>query len=385
MSVRLDAVLKQINKKYGEGTVLPANEYPKLPRFSTGIFAIDAEIGGGVPRGRIVILTGNESTGKSTVASKTVGTAQKLCRYCLTPVGPSGACTHCQSTERMRCFYVDIEGTFDPVWFTALGGNPEELLLFQPDFAEQAVDVVEAVIRTGEIDVVVIDSVAMMSPAVEIEKSAEDQIIGNHARLVNRMMRAIQSGFNSLGTHAVDKPAVILINQLREKVGVMFGNPETMPGGKGQSFASSITLKFFARASERIEESGGEKRNVGQQIRFNVEKNKTYPPHRHGIFTLYNDMSEEYGVVKGYVDNLEAMVRYGVRCGVIEKSGSWLTYVERETGVVHKYQGKAAFVTAVANAEGAEEALWADIMEVLYPHETQEEGTGNTQTQTHVT
>ena len=364
---RLDIVLKQIDKKYGKGTVILGSQYPDLPRFSSGIFSLDVEIGGGVPRGRILIMTGSESTGKTTVAKKVLATAQNTCAVCNThfqaDLETGGwQCPKCKDDGRpFKGFYCDIEGTFDPRWFEALGGHPEDLYLFQPEFAEQAVDVIEAVIRTGEVDIVVIDSIAMMSPAVEIEKSAEDQLMGTHAKLVNRMIRAIQAGFNSLGTANTQKPTVLLINQLREKVGVMFGSNETMPGGRGQSFASSITLKFFARPSERLYESIGEKKPVGQQVRFNVEKNKTYPPHKQGIFTLYTDTSEEYGVRKGEIDNTLSILKYGVRYDVITKAGSWFSYV-RDNGEEVKVQGEDRFVIEMESDRTLEDEIAKKVM-----------------------
>lgn len=363
---RLDIVLKQIDKKYGKGTVIKGSDYPKLPRFSSGVFSLDVEVGGGIPRGRVLILTGNESTGKSTVAQKIMATAQETCSICnvgLTVDHETGEirCPSCEEYRPFNCFYCDIEGTFDPVWFEALGGNSENIYLFQPEFAEQAVDVIEAIIRTGEVDIIVIDSIAMMSPAVEIEKSAEDHLIGNHAKLVNRMMRAIQAGFNSLGIDNMHKPTVLLINQLREKVGVMFGNPDTMPGGRGQSFASSITLKFFARPSEKLYESIGDKKPVGQQIRFNVEKNKTYPPHKQGIFTLYTDTSEEYGVSKGKVDNSLSILRYGVRYGIVQKAGSWFSYIKND-GEEIKLQGEDRFIVAMEENRTIEAEIARKVM-----------------------
>mgnify|MGYP000883778139 CR=1 FL=1 len=367
---RLDIVLKQIDKKYGKGTVIRGNEYPILPRFSSGIFSLDVEVGGGIPRGRILIMTGNESTGKTTVAQKVVATAQHTCRECGSMMFRHGnssplICLNCgEAGKAMMAFYCDIEGTFDPVWFEALGGDNADLYLFQPEFSEQAVDVIEAVIRTGEVDILVVDSIAMMSPAVEIEKSAEDQIVGVHAKLINRMMRAIQSGFNSLGMENPRKPTVLLINQIREKVGVMYGSPDTMPGGRGQSFASSITLKFFARPAERIYESIGDKKPVGQQVRFNVEKNKTFPPHRQGMFTLYTDDSEEYGVKKCKIDNQLSIVKYGVRYGVAQKQGSWYSYVT-EDGEELKVQGEEKFVQALDTRPDIADSIAQKVMQCV--------------------
>lgn len=364
MTSKLDSVLKQIDKKYGKGTVIRGSEYPPIPRISSGVFALDAETGGGLPKGRILIFTGNESTGKSTVAMLAAAQAQKTCKNCLEEMvykGDELVCRNCDDGVPQQAFYCDIEGTFDPVWFAHLGGDPDELYLFQPEFAEQAVDVIEAVIRSGGVDLLVVDSIAMMSPAQEIEKSAEDNMIGVHARLMNRMMRAIQSGFNSLGMDNVHKPTVILINQLREKVGVLFGSPDTMPGGRGQSFASSITVKFFARPSERLYESVGDKKSIGQQIRFNVEKNKTFPPHRQGIFTLYTDWSEEYGVSKGEVDNVAQIIRYGMRFGIINKAGSWFSYQFGEEEI--RAQGLDNFILLLSGRDEVVSEVKEKVME----------------------
>lgn len=347
MSDKLDVVLKQVEKKYGAGTIIRGDQYPDMARFSSGIFSLDVEIGGGIPRGRVLILTGNESAGKSTVASRIVASAQSLCRDCGAVLMPNDngelSCFDCDAVEQsFRVFWCDTEGSFDPAWLRALGGDAHDLYLFQPEFAEQAVDVIEAVIRTGDVDIVVIDSIAMMSPVVEIEKSAEDSIVGSHAKLVNRLMRAIQAGFNSLGAENPRKPTVLLVNQIREKIGVMYGSPDTMPGGRGQTFASSITVKFFARPSERIVESGGEKKVVGQKIRFNVEKNKTFPPGGAGMFSLYTDDSDELGVDKGTIDNTLSVFEYGVRYGVIDKAGAWYRFAIDEQ--VIEGQGKDKFL-----------------------------------------
>lgn len=355
----LEKLIRQANKKYGEGTIIRGNDYPTLQRVSTGIFALDVEIGGGVPKGRIVIFTGNESTGKTTVSKLTIAQFQRTCRNCMRRMDNldvGEVC--CENPEPHKAFFVDIEGTFDPVWFEALGGDLGSLYLSQPQFSEQAVDIVEAVIRTGDVDIIVVDSIAMMSPAEEVEKSAEDLIVGTHAKLINRMMRSIQAAFNSLGSQNKRKPCVILINQLREKVGIMFGNPTVMPGGKGQKFANSIMVSFSARGSERLYETIGNKEDrkpVGTTLRFVVDKNKTFPPHRRGQFTLYTDDSEEYGVIKGEVDNEIQIVRYGVRFGLITKSGSWFTYKNV------KEQGEGAMGRAILEntslREGLENAL----------------------------
>ena len=362
--VVLKKLIAQANKKYGEGTIILGMDYPDLQRMPTGIFSLDVEIGGGIPKGRIVIFTGNESTGKTSIAKKTIAQFQRTCRNCMGKLGGEEPC--CENPEPHKAFFVDIEGSFDPVWFSALGGDIDSLYLSQPQFSEQAVDIVEAVIRTGDVDVVVVDSIAMMSPAEEIEKSAEDAIVGLHARLTNRMMRSIQAAFNSLGSQNVRKPSVILINQLREKVGILFGSPTVMPGGKGQRFASSITISFTARPSERIYEMLGKKEDrkpVGTIIRFNVDKNKTFPPFKSGQFTLYTDDSEEYGVRKGEIDNEMQIVRYGVRYGLIEKRGSWYSY----EGI--REQGESAMGLAILGNEELRMKLEGGLLKKLLGRE----------------
>ena len=348
--VSLDAVIRQVNKKYGDNTIITANRYPKLPRFSTGILALDLETGGGVPKGRMTMFFGQESTGKSLVAQMTVISAQHTCRNCDSPMF-DGICSGCDNGAPYICVYEDVEGTFDTDWFVRLGGDLEALTLCQPEFTEQSIDITEAIIRTGEVDLIVIDSLAMLSPMDELAKSAEDQLVGTHAKLLNRMMRAISSGFNSLGMMNKRKPAVIMVNQLREKVGVNYGSPETLTGGQGQKFAASIRVKFFARPSERVYESVGDKNAIGQVFRFNVEKNKTFTPHREGMYTLYTADSEEFGVSKGDIDTLNQIVTYGVHYGVISGS-TWLSYPDIITTAdgeivseeIIKAQGQANFL-----------------------------------------
>lgn len=362
---KLATLILQADEKYGKGTIIKGANYPELSRISTGVFSLDTAIGGGVPKGRIMILTGNEATGKSSIAQSTIAQFQQTCRNCLKPLseGPgvsSESLCCCNEPEPHKAIFIDIEGTFDPVWFKCLGGDVDALYLSQPQFSEQAVDIVEAIIRTNEIDIIVVDSIAMMSPAEEIEKSAEDLIVGTHAKLTNRMMRTIQASFNSLGMDNLKKPAVILINQLRDKVGVMFGSPTVMPGGKGQLFASSVTVSFAARPSEKIFETTGKKKDqkpVGQLIRFTVTKNKTFPPFKSGMFVLYTDDSEEYGVCKGWIDNEIQMVQYGVRYEVIEKKGSWFEYGGT------KIQGEAAMGKYVLESPEVWAQLRTEILE----------------------
>lgn len=347
----LEDILKDINKKYGTGTVRPANEYPLLTRIPSGIFSLDAEIGGGIPKGRVCIFTGWESTGKTTIAKIIMAKFQKTCRNCLGLVDDCG----CDNPTPHKAVLVDVEGSFDKNWFNILGGSVDDLLLIQPQFSEQAVDIVEALVRSGEVDIIVVDSIAMMSPADEIDKSSEDLLVGTHARLINRMMRSVQAGMNSLGMTNERKPSVITINQVRKNVGVMYGNPDTYPGGLGQKFASSITVKFTTRHGEFIYEDGKKKDDspVGVTVRFKVEKNKTFPPMRSGMFKLYTDDCSY--AHKGSINVEEQIADYGVRYGVVQKSGAWFSFDHK--GEEKQYQGKQALCNALVEDSAMADAI----------------------------
>lgn len=336
MGYTLEQLKKKVDKKYGKNTLIRASQYPKLKRLSTGILAVDLAIGGGIPLGRTMILTGMESTSKTTVSLYVTKMFQNTCKNCYKSFDEC----ECDEPEKHKVVFLDVEGTFDKEWASNIGVNLDELYLSQPQFSEQAVDIAEASIRAEDVDLLIVDSIAMMSPAVEIEKSAEKSIVGNHAKLVNRMCRAIQAGLNSRGMMH-KKPSVIMINQVREKVGVNFGSPHVMPGGKGQLFSASIIMKLLTANSDIINEASGGK-PVGMDIRLKVTKNKTYPPHKKGTFRLYVDNSEEFMVSKGEVDNCETMVRFGESLGILEKDGSWYKYVKDGEELL-KAQGVANF------------------------------------------
>lgn len=254
-----------------------------------------------------------------------------------------GVCPQCgeKEGEPHTCMFLDIEGTFDPVWAKNIGVDLDTLYLSQPGYSEEAVDLAEAVIRTGDVDLLVVDSIAMMTPTEEIEKSSEKQLMGTHAKLNNRMFRSIQAGMNSLGMKNERKPVVIVINQVREDIGTSFGNPIVLPGGKGQKFSASIIAKFYAASSNVIYEKGGAKKAVGQRVRVKTTKNKTYPPHKEGYFDLYTDDSAEYGMKKGQVDNTKTLIEMADSMNMTEKAGSWYSY-ECELGEV-KGQGMDNF------------------------------------------
>lgn len=343
----LDAAIAAINNEFGQGTMLRASQvkWAHFHRIPTGVFGLDVGIGGGIPRGRIVQVMGYDSDGKTTLALLTIAQFQHTCMECVTPFrwytdqqvdAETGEVVKeemvvvepckCGANVPHKCLIIDSEGTFDPVWAAKLGVDVPTLYYVTPEYGEQGVDIVNKVVRTGELGLVVLDSVAQFTPGREVEESAEVGQRPDLALLMNRFMRTLQSGLNSLGLLNDKKPSIMLINQFREKVGVMWGDPRTWPGGLGQNFAASIRL--FLRAGQYINEKGEavQKRPdevYGRVIHWHAKKNKTALPETQGTFKLFNRDIPALGIEAGSINNFEQMVEYGVFLGLINKSGSW--------------------------------------------------------------
>ncbi len=290
----LNNALKQIEKKYGAGAVMRLGQTKTLnvDAIPTGSMMLDMALGiGGVPRGRIVEIYGPESSGKTTVALSVIAQAQKL--------GGEAA-------------FIDVEHALDPVYAKALGVNIDDLLVSQPDSGEQALEIAEALIRSGAIDVIVLDSIAAMTTRAEIDGDMGDLHVGQLARLMSQAMRKLTAAISKSNCVA------IFINQIREKIGVMYGNPETTPGGRA--------LKFYA--SVRIEVRKGEVIKDGSQIigaatRCKVVKNKVAPPFKEATF----DMMYGTGISRtGEVLDL------AVELDIIKKGGSWFSYKDQKLG-----------------------------------------------------
>ena len=319
----LQTALAQIEKSYGKGTVMRLGDRPEMnvEAIPTGSLALDAALGiGGVPKGRIIEIYGPESSGKTTLALHILAEAQKM--------GGEVA-------------FVDAEHALDPVYAAALGVDIDNMLVSQPDTGEQALEITDALVRSGAVDAVVVDSVAALTPRAEIEGEMGDAFVGLQARLMSQALRKLA------GTIAKTNCVVIFINQLRMKIGVMYGNPETTTGGNALKFYSSVRLDV--RRVESIKEGGNV---VGNKTRVKVVKNKVAPPFREAFFDImYGEGIAKWG----------ELVDLAVQLDIVQKSGSWFSMGDERIG-----QGKESVKNFLMSNPDIADKVEAEVRANLY-------------------
>ncbi len=318
----LDMAKSQIERQFGKGAIMRLGErsHQRVDVISTGALSLDLALGiGGVPRGRVVEIYGPESSGKTTLALHVVAEAQRN--------GGIAA-------------FIDAEHALDPVYAKALGVDVDELLISQPDTGEQALEITDILIRSGALDVVVIDSVAALVPRAEIEGEMGDTHVGLQARLMSQALRKLTANISRSQTTAV------FINQLREKIGVMFGSPETTPGGRALKFYASVRIDI--RRIEAIKEGQD---NVGNRVRAKISKNKLAPPFR----------LAEFDIMFGEGISREgSLLDVAVEQGIVRKSGAWYSYDEDQLG-----QGREASKRFLRENPEVAVQLQAKVMEAV--------------------
>jgi len=313
--------LESIQKQFGKGSIMRLGDSPieVMEVISTGIMPLDAALGvGGIPKGRIIEIYGPEASGKTTVCLSIISELQK-----------AGGVTA----------FIDAEHALDPTWAQTLGVKLEDLLVSQPDTGEQALEIVETLVRSGGVDLIVVDSVAALTPRAEIEGEMGDAVMGLQARLMSQALRKLTAIVSK------SKCTILFTNQLRQKIGIMFGNPETTPGGLAMKFYASVRMDV--RKIESIKKDGVV---VGSRARVKVVKNKVAPPFREAEFTI----------TANGIDRLEALIDTAIVQGILIKSGAFIKYMDKTLG-----QGKDQVKEVLMQDDKLRQAIVREVRDKL--------------------
>lgn len=322
---RLSALLAsdlvaKLRTDHGSTVLLRASDHKvqKLDRIPSGIFDFDYALGGGFPAGRVTTLYGPKSSAKTTIFLKTIANAQNMCSNCFSFLDPETEKCKCGSYRDFVIAFLDVEGTLDIPWAKTLGVDTEQLALDIPEYAEQALDIGEALLRTGEIDILVLDSIAFLVPRKEIESSTDKDLMGVQARKVGSGVRKFVAAMNGVGKDTGRRPTVFFTNQIRYKLGVMFGNPETQPGGMGPGFAASVEARVKPIKFEMDDHSG---KPIWAELGFKIEKNKTCGAKMEGSYKLM--VSDTETKKAGDIYDEPSMIAWAEKYGLVTRKGGY--------------------------------------------------------------
>lgn len=313
-------LVKKLKKANGESTLLRAsdNKLVKTPRIPTGIFELDYAFGGGFPVGRISTLYGQKSSGKTTIFLKAIANAQRMCSNCWTYWDEEKGSCECGDYRETVCAFLDVEGTFDSEWAEKLGVDTDNLILDVPEYAEQALDIGEALLRSGNVDVLCLDSLAFLVPQKEIENSVTKDGMGISPRLIGKGVRKFLSAMNGVGRDTERRPTVFFTNQIRYKLGLLFGNPETTAGGQAPGFAASLECRLEAKKYEIHEAT---QKPISVNMKYRVDKNKTYGAKMAGEYQLMLTDTEHKKVGESCPE--AALIKWGEYLEIIKRDGGY--------------------------------------------------------------
>lgn len=329
-------LIASIVKTHGKSIITKASEakITSCHRIPTGIFELDYALGGGFPAGRVNIAWGMKSSGKTTMLTRALGQSQKMCANCYGFLNPESGKCGCKRFREHVCGFLDVEGTWDNEWAALQGVDVTKLLLSTPEYAEQTLDIAEALIRSTEVDLLVIDSIAFLTPSKEIEESSAKALQAEQARALGRGFRKFVSAINFVGNKTGRRPTMLFTNQVRHKIGLLFGNPETQPGGFAPGFAATTETKCWSGKYEMDETTG---KPISVELNFRIEKNKSSGAKMEGKYSLM--LSDTPQKKKGQIYDEPDIVELALKLGMIEKVSN-----QQWTMLGESYRGKSLIV-----------------------------------------